>query len=179
MKIQAASVVRKPERNIMNRILMVNAAALCILFSCPNLGSAQTMKDLAGTWTLVSNVNTRPDGGKVDLFGPHDTGLAIFGGDGHFIIMNINPDTPKFASDNIRQGTPDENKAAVAGGIGLYGTYSISGNVIDLNVEGSTYPNWTGTQQKRTVIAFSANESKWTFPAAAGGTNEVTWRRAK
>jgi len=30
--------------------------------------------DLVGTWMNVANVNIRPDGSKVDLFGPHGTG---------------------------------------------------------------------------------------------------------
>jgi hypothetical protein len=163
----------------MDRTLMLNAAALCILFAGPNPVFAQTVKDFAGTWTMVSNVNTGPDGTKTDLFGAHGTGLAIFGNDGHFVVVNINPDTSKFASNNRIQGTLEENKAAVAGGIGLYGTYSVSGNVIDFNVEGSTYPNWTGTRQKRNIIAFSANEFRWSLASAVGGTNEVTWRRVK
>ena len=30
---------------------------------------AQTAKDLQGTWMNVSNVNIRPDGSRVDMFG--------------------------------------------------------------------------------------------------------------
>lgn len=37
-------------------------------------------------------------------------------------MVNINPDTPKFASNNRANGTAEENKAAVAGGIGFFGT---------------------------------------------------------
>ena len=65
----------------MNCRLMLNAAVLCILLAGPNPASAQTVKDLAGTWTMVSNVN----GGKTDLFGAHGTGQAIFSSDGHFV----------------------------------------------------------------------------------------------
>ena len=48
-----------------------------------------------------------------------------------------------------------------------------------MKVEGSTYPNWTGTEQKRTVVSFTGDELKWTLPASIGGTAEVTWKRIK
>jgi hypothetical protein len=105
--------------------------------------------------------------------------MAIFGSDGRFVIVNINPETPKFASNSRAQGTPDENKAATLGGIGLYGTYSVKDKDIAMKVEGSTYPNWTGTEQKRAIKSFTKDEFTWSLPASVGGTAEVTWRRLK
>jgi hypothetical protein len=158
------------------RILAATAIVLCAFI--PNLTSAQTAKDLVGTWRMRSNVSLKPDGSKVEVFGAHGTGLAIFEPDGHFAIVNLNPDTPKFASDNRAQGTPEENKEAVLGSIALYDTYSVTGN-INFEIEGSTYPNWTGTQQKRNITALTSNEIKWSLAASIGGTNEVTWSRLK
>jgi Lipocalin-like domain len=163
----------------MNRIITLGAMALTIGLCPPGAAMAQTAKDLIGTWTNVSNVNIRQDGSRVDVFGPKGTGLAIFESNGRFAIVNINPDTPKFQSNNRAQGTPDENKAAVLGGIALYGTYEVSEKIINFKVEGSTYPNWTGTDQKRTVSKFATDEFTWTLPASIGGTAEVTWRRLK
>jgi Lipocalin-like domain len=106
--------------------------------------------------------------------------LAIFESNGRFAIININPDTPKFASNNRAQGTPAENKAAMEGGIAHYGTYTVGADkAINMKVEGSTYPNWTGTDQKRTISKFTADEFTWTLPASIGGTAEVAWRRVK
>jgi hypothetical protein len=101
---------------------MLATAALTVAAVLPGPAMAQTAKDLAGTWTNVANVNIRQDGSRVDVFGPKGTGLAIFDSNGRFAIVNINPETPKFASNNRAQGTPEENKAAVLGGIALYGT---------------------------------------------------------
>jgi Lipocalin-like domain len=99
---------------------------------------------------------------------------------GRFAIININPDTPKFVVNNRAQGTAAENKAAMEGGIALYGNYTVGADkAISFKVEGSTYPNWTGTEQKRVVISFTGDELKWTLPASIGGTAEVTWRRVK
>ena len=164
----------------MNKLITLGTMALTIGLSSTDAVIAQTAKDLVGTWTNVSNVNIRQDGSRVDVFGPRGTGLAIFESNGRFAIININPDTPKFASNNRAQGTPEENKAAVLGGIALFGTYTLGADkVINFKVEGSTYPNWTGTDQKRNVSSFATDEFKWTLPASIGGTAEVTWRRVK
>ena len=162
-----------------NRASVISAMAMLgLVVTLPSTAVAQTANDLVGTWTNVSNINIRQDGSRVPVFGPKGTGLAIFESNGRFAIININPDTPKFASNNRAQGTPAENKAAMEGGIAHYGTYSVGGDkAINMKVEGSTYPNWTGTDQKRTVSKFAADEFTWTLPASIGGTAEVTWRR--
>ena len=139
--------------------------------------TAQTAQDFVGTWTLISNINTQPDGSKVDVFGPKGTGMAIFEPNGHFVMIVINPETPKFASNIRTRGTPEEYKAAVLGGTSFYGTYSISNKVVTLKVEGSTDPNWIGTEQKRDVSAFARDEFTFSFAAVLGGTNAATWRR--
>jgi Lipocalin-like domain len=58
---------------------------------------------------------------------------------------------PNFASGNRETGTPEENKAAVQGGIAYFGTYSVSetDKIITYHLEGSTFPNWRGVDQKR------------------------------
>jgi len=164
----------------MNRNIALAATALSLGIALPGTATAQTAQQLVGTWTNVSNINIRQDGSRVSVFGPNGKGLAIFDSNGRFAVVNINPDVPKFASNNRAQGTPAENKAAMEAGIALFGTYAVGADkVITMSVEGSTYPNWTGTDQKRTVLSFTGDELKWTLPASIGGTAEVTWRRVK
>jgi len=163
----------------MNRIITLATAALIVGVALPGSAMAQTAKDLVGTWTNVSNINIRQDGSRVEVFGPKGTGLAMFDSNGRFAIVNINPETPKFASNNRAQGTAEENKAAMLGGIALFGTYSVADKVINFKVAGSTYPNWNGTEQKRNVSAFTPDQFTWTLPASIGGTAEVTWKRVK
>jgi hypothetical protein len=148
--------------------------ALCIGAILPGAAVAQTANDLVGTWKSVSNISIRPDGSKVDIFGPKATGITIFASNGRFALVNVNLETPKFASNNRTQGTPEENKAAFLGSIGLFGTYSVADKVITFNVEGSTYPNWTGTEQKRTVKYFNKDEIVWSLPNA-----DFAWQRLK
>src|SRR5262245_8309022 len=122
----------------MNRIIRLTTAALIAGVALPGPAIAQTAKDLVGTWTNISNVNIRQDGSRADVFGPKGTGLAIFDSSGRFAVVNINPETPKFASNNRAQGTAEENKAAVLGGIALYGTYTVDDKVINFKVEDSS-----------------------------------------
>src|SRR5262249_26214431 len=76
---------------------------------------AQTVKDLAGTWTLVSDTGTTPDGRAIQPFGPDPKGVAVFDNAGHFAIVISRPDLPKFASNNRMHGTAEENEAIVHG----------------------------------------------------------------
>src|SRR5258705_6310349 len=100
----------------MKQTRIVNLAASAIVLALlPSGASAQTAKDLVGTWTNVSNVILGQDGNRVPVFGPKGTGLAIFEANGRFAVVNINPETPKFASNNRAQGTANENKAAMLG----------------------------------------------------------------
>ena len=83
----------------MKRIISIAAMTLSFGIALPVTATAQTAADLVGTWTNVSNVNIRQDGSKVDLFGPHGTGMAIFASNGRYMVINANPDVPKFASN--------------------------------------------------------------------------------
>jgi Lipocalin-like domain len=77
-------------------------------------------------------------------------------------------------------GTPEENKAATEGSIAYFGTYALSGDSITLRLEGSTFPNWNGIEQKRTV-KISGDELKLESPVASSGAPSVnlTFKRAK
>ncbi len=163
----------------MKPIIEIAAMGVFISISVASTAVAQTANELVGTWTTVSNVNIQQDGSRVDVFGPNGRGVAIFGSNGRFAIVNINPDVPKFGSNNRAQGTAEENKAAMLGGIALYGTYWVSSKTIFFKVEGSTYPNWTGTDQARTVISFTGDDLKWSLRASIGGTTEVAWKRLR
>jgi hypothetical protein len=76
-------------------------------------------------------------------------------------------------------GTPDENTAVVKGSIATYGTCSVAGNTFSLKIENSTFPNWKGGEQTRT-IAVSGDEMKWSNPAGSGGgIVEIILKRVK
>ena len=167
----------------MDRIIsaVVTASALIFGVFLPREEAvAQTAKDLVGTWTLVS-ITREQDGKKTDYFGPNPQGQAIFEPNGRFSVMFIRSDVPNFASNNREAGTPEENKAATQGSLAYFGTYSVSESDHTLNshIEGSTFPNWRGADQKR-VLKLSGDELTLTNPrSSATGSATSVWKRAK
>ena len=118
-------------------------------------------------------------GSKVRHFGPNPKGLLVFTDDGRFIYLLSRADLPKFASNNRTTGTPEENTAVVQGSVSTFGTYSLADKTLTIKVEHSTFPNWIGTDQQRT-ITITGDEMKWTNPAGSGGgVVELVLRRAK
>jgi hypothetical protein len=88
----------------------------------------------------------------------------MFDPNGHFSEIITRSDLPKFACNNREAGTPEENKAAMQGSIAYFGTYSVSDTdkVITFHIEGSTFPNWKGTDQKR-LLKFPGTNSPGPF----------------
>ena len=60
------------------------------------------------------------------------------------------------------------------GSIAYFGTYSVSetDKVITFHIEGSTFPNWKGADQKR-LIKLSGDELTWTVPTPSVGSGTV------
>jgi hypothetical protein len=142
----------------------------------------KTLKDqIVGTWVMVSNITTRADGTKVDTFGPNPKGIAVFESNGRMITVVTRSDLPKFASNNRATGSADENKAAVQGTIAYYGTYSIdeAQKSLSIQIESATYPNWSGTTQKRTIVLSGDELTQLNPGGSAGGTVEFKYKRAK
>ena len=153
-------------------------ALLCLGVALPGAGVAQTEKDLVGNWMLVSADTVRSDGSRVRTFGDKSKGLLVFTDDGRFIYLLSRADLPKFASNNRTTGTPEENTAVVRGSVSTFGTYSSADKTLTIKVEHSTFPNWIGTDQQRT-ITITGDEMKWTNPAGSGGgVVELVFRRA-
>ena len=141
---------------------------------------AQTAKDLAGTWTLVSAV-TEQGGNKTDAWGPNPKGILTVDANGRYVIAFARADLPKVASNNRTTGTPEENKAIVGGSLTHFGTLSVnaSDKTFTFKIETATFPNWDGTEQKR-PFTVTGDELKYTVAAApGGGTATVVWKRAK
>ena len=141
---------------------------------------AQVPDDLRGTWILVSSV-TDKDGMKTEQFGSGAKGMMSLDADGHFMLTIIGPDIARFASNSRAAGTPQENKAVVSKSIAMIGTYSLNpaDRTLTFRVESATFPNWNGTEQKRSIVTAGKDELKYiTATASSGGVGTVTWKRA-
>lgn len=163
------------------------AAALacgCISLAANNaLAQQKTIKDqIVGAWTVVSAVDIKPDGSKVDPWGANPRGSAIYEANGRYVFMLMRSDLPKVAAKNRAQVTGDEGKAIAQGMIAYFGTYSVNeaDKSVTFKVEGSSYPNIVGVEQKRIITSISADEMKYTNPTSSTGTKvEGVWKRAK
>jgi hypothetical protein len=161
-------------------IVLGTAALSCWALAGPLPAAAQTAKDLIGTWAVVSVDNVAADGKRSPAFGANPRGVVMFDGDGRYVELILRSDLPKFASPSRMQGTLDENKAVAQGTLAFYGTYTVAGKIVTLKVEGSSYPNWTGGDQLRTVASFSGDEITWTNASGSGGgVAELVARRVK
>jgi Lipocalin-like domain len=165
------------------RIMLVVVTVLGITALTGNAFSQQeTLKEqLLGAWHLVSFNSVHADGSKLTVFGDIPNGIAFFDSTGHYIITVMRSDRAKYAVNDRTLGTTDENKATAQGTFTYFGTYTISepDRTLNIHVVGSSFPNWTGTDQKRT-FAVSADELKLTNPVAStGGTTEVVSKRAR
>jgi hypothetical protein len=171
----------------MNRRNVIGVSAIAALGFAALPGSAlsqqKSLKEqLVGTWMFVSAVETNKDGVKSDRWGPNPKGLIIFDANGRYSFMISRGDLPKFAINNVNQGTPEENKAVVQGIVANIGTWSVdeAAKTITTNIEAGSFPNLNGNSQKRVISSLTADELKYTNPASTTGTvAEAVWRRAK
>jgi Lipocalin-like domain len=164
--------------------MIITSAILSLALVSGNASAQQkTLKEqIIGHWIFVSSIDTNKDGTKTNRFGPNPKGLVMFDPSGRFSFFISRADIPKFAANNINQGTAEENKAVLQGSIAYYGTWSVdeAGKTLITNVEAATFPNLNGATQKRTITALTADELKYTNPATTAGTSsDVIWRRAK
>src|SRR5215813_9253463 len=157
-------------RNNILRISTITALGVALMTNATVGQSAKSDKErLIGTWTLVSI--TSGEGANQTLpYGPNPKGTMMADANGRFSIAVLRSDLPKFASKNRTSGTPEENKAIVQGSIAYFGTYSIDeAHVLTVNVEGSTFPTFTGGTQTR-ILSFEGDEV--TYFTVVGGQRQ-------
>jgi hypothetical protein len=148
----------------------VAATLFALFFLSLTSASAQTAKDIVGTWRFVVNETTRQDGSKFDTYGNTPKGIVIFDAGGHFSHFIAKPDPVKFSSGNRLNGTPEEYKAAVHNSIAYYGTYKVdeAAKTITLSIEAATFPNWYGVTQVR-QISIEGDELRFTNKEGSSG----------
>ena len=164
------------------KILRITALGI-ILLAGSAVAQKKPLKELlVGTWLVATADNFRPDGTKFQAMGPNPKGILMFDANGWFSFQLAQPGRSKFASDNRLQGTPEENRATVQGSLSYYGKYSVeeADRVLHLYIEGSSYPNFDGIDNKQIITSLSEDELKWYSPVGSIGTTaEVVWKRPK
>ena len=140
-----------------------------------------TKRQLVGTWTIVSNVNVLPNGTRFSPFGEKGTGILMFDASGHFSWQVLRTDTPKLASNNRTDATADEFKAVALGVLAYFDTYALDekNQTLTMHIQASSFPNFNGSEQKRTLTLKGDELTLINAAGASGGTANVTWKRLR
>ena len=166
------------------RSITSGLAGLFLCLSFASFAAAQSQPppgQLIGTWTLLVVDNVLPDGSRVPLYGPNPQGILFFDKSGHYGLQILRAARPKFAANDKSKGTPEEYQAAVQGSNSHFGTYTVdeTSHTIVFHIEHASFPNWEGTEQKRT-FTLAGDELTYSVPTPTTGgtaTGEVRWKR--
>lgn len=137
------------------------------------------MFPLQGTWTLVAADKVLPDGETTRDYGEHPKGRLVVDAKGRYSLQIFKSERLHFASDNKTDGSADELRSAVMGSSTHYGAMTIDerAGLLVFSIEGSSFPNWEGTIQKR-QYKFDGAELRYKVPPRADGSIPVSvWHR--
>lgn len=156
--------------------------AAFLLFA--HAASAQGLKQqIIGTWDFVVAEITGADGKKSFPFGETPKGILIFTADGRFAQIHVASDVPKIASGNRLTGTAEEYAAINRRSLSVFGSYTVDEEkkTVTFKIVSSTFPNWEGEAQTRTIDRLNADEFVNTNPNVAGGRGSASnyYKRVK
>ena len=142
---------------------------------------AQSVSPIEGTWTLVAADLLHADGRRTPDYGAAPKGLLIVDARGRYSLQIFKAERPRFASGDKSTGTAAEFEGAVVGSSTHFGRMSLDtvAHVLTVNIEGASFPNQEGTQQKRAYV-LEGDQLSYRVPARADGNTPVTvWRRVR
>jgi Lipocalin-like domain len=164
------------------RLAAIVALALG-LFGGEAAAQTSLKAQIVGTWDFVVAEITAADGKKSFPFGETPKGLLIFTPDGRFSQIHVASDAPRIASGNRLTGTAEENAAILHRSLALFGSYTVDEEkkTVTFNIASSTFPNWQGEAQTRTIDKLTADEFVNTNPNVAGGRGRASnyYKRVK
>jgi hypothetical protein len=139
---------------------------------------------LAGVWTLVLVDNVLADGRRIHLYGPAPQGLLMLDADGHYSLQIYREGRAPFGSNDKSKATPEENRTAVQGANAHFGRFAVdaTAGTIAFRIEHASFPNWEGTEQKRS-FTLDGDRLRYVVPTPTTGgeatIGEVEWKRVR
>lgn len=157
-------------------ILAVSSAVLLSSCSAP----AAPPNQVVGTWRMVSATIER-DGTSVPAYGERPSGLLTFTPEMRYVEVLTDSTVAPFTSHVRGEGTDAENRAAMAGGIGMFGTYTVDedGEFSGNRVEGATFPNWVGDVRTTEDLRITVDGDRMTenFTRPDGTAIQIVFER--
>src|SRR5215207_10899355 len=157
------------------------ALLLSVTAATSRSADAQSASPIAGTWTLVAADLLHADGTRTTDYGASPKRLLIVDAKGRYSLQIFRSERPRFASGNKVTGTAAEFQAAAIGSSTHFGRMSLDtvAHVLTVNIEGASFPNQEGTQQKRAYV-LEGDQLSYTVPARAEGNTPISvWRRVR
>jgi hypothetical protein len=146
-------------------------------------GGTSLRDQIVGTWQFVVAEIAGPDGKKSFPFGETPKGILVFTQEGSFAQIHVASDVPKIASGNRLTGTPEEYSTIMRRSLSVFGTYTVdeAKKTVTYNIVSSSFPNWEGEAQTRTIDKLTSDEFVNTNPNVAGGRGSASnlYRRVK
>lgn len=140
--------------------------------------------EIEGTWRLVAWRRIAPDGSVSLPLGPDPQGLLTYTSDGHMSVVMVSAGRPPIASGDPLGGDPlggdiEARAEAYTTCLAYTGTYVRDEGTVVHYVQQSLYPNWSGTEQPRSITDRDGQLVLTTPPQAGVPTtvNEITWAR--
>ncbi|MCV7211544.1 lipocalin-like domain-containing protein [Mycolicibacterium canariasense] len=159
--------------------LAVWSAIMAIMLSSCSAPSSPPNQVL-GTWRMVA-ASIEREGTSVPAYGERPSGLLTFTPDMHYVEVLTDSTVAPFASNVRGEGTDAENRAAMAGSIGMFGTYTVdaNGEFSGNRVEGATFPNWVGNVRTTKDLRITVDGDRMTehFTRPDGTSIEIIFER--
>lgn len=155
---------------------------LIIIFAFLNVTISIAQQKLVGSWSLVSIANIYPDNSRVHPYGENPKGLLIFDANGNYAVQILKAERSKIASGDKNHCTAEENAALVQGSNSHFGKFELDKKhkIIVFKIESASFPNWEGTEQKRSYTTIGDEIKYIVTNTTQGGesvTAEVVWKR--
>lgn len=133
--------------------------------------------DISGTWRLATWRRYEDDGTFFYPFGEQPDGILVYTPDGFMAVQMVQADRPTLDTDNAIGGTEGERAGAYSTCLSYFGRYRFDGEQVVHMLDGSLFPNWSGTSQVRPFRLDDGDLVLEVRDASGRITNEIVWRR--
>jgi len=108
-----------------------------------------TKEDFIGTWNLLVCEHRLENGTVIFPLGKSARGLLVYTAEGYMSGTLMDPNRPRFGSQDLFGGSLEEKAAAAAGFVHYSGKFQVEEKRVIHFVELSLFPNWIGSKQQR------------------------------
>lgn len=131
-----------------------------------------------GAWSLVSYAHVLVSGEVTRPYGDSPLGQLVYEASGYMSAQLSVGEPARLASSDSGGATEVEAAKAWRGYFGYWGTYRVEAEagVVLHRVEGSSFPNWIGTEQRR-QFRFESPDRLILEMQAQTGRYTLVWQR--